>query len=293
MTFYLRINLFLALPILLFGVAYPPRREPIAPFINGDTFRYHCDHAYDELARLNPMQIRNGDIIFINGDFAEQFFTSIHSRIRSKYVLVSHNTDYPLPDKFAYVLDDERLLAWFTQNPDGTVHPKLYPLPIGVRNRSWEPQNKEILTKYRAMNLPKIHLAYCNFTSQTYPAERNLVFQICSTSPYCFCSTWKDFDSYARDLASSKFVIAPRGNGLDTHRLWEALYAGSIPVTKTSSLDPLLEGLPVVILQDWSELSEEFLNQKYEEMKETTYAMDKLSADFYFFQMDSYKGAQQ
>lgn len=290
MTFYQTIRLLVFIPVVLFGVAYPPRRESIAPFINGDTFRYYCNHAYDELAMLNPMQVRDGDAIFINGDYADRFFTAVHPRIRSRYILVSHNTDYPFPGKYAHVLNDEKLLAWFTQNPDGTVHPKLYPLPIGVRNRSWDPQNKEILTKYKAMNLPKVYLAYCNFTPHTYPEERNPVFQMCTGSSYCYCASWKDFDAYARDLASSKFVIAPRGNGLDTHRLWEAMYAGSIPVTKTSSLDSLLAGLPVVILQDWSELSEEFLNQKYEEMKENAYSIDKLSADFYFHQMESYKG---
>ena len=27
-----------------------------------------------------------------------------------------------------------------------------------------------------------------------------------------------------------KFVVAPLGNGPDSHRIWETLYAGSIPI---------------------------------------------------------------
>ncbi len=45
---------------------------------------------------------------------------------------------------------------------------------------------------------------------------------------------------YSR-LSEYKFWICPRGNGLDTHRAWEALYVGAVPVIKRSGLDPLFE----------------------------------------------------
>jgi hypothetical protein len=44
------------------------------------------------------------------------------------------------------------------------------------------------------------------------------------------------------------FEICPRGNGLDCHRTWEALLLRSIPIVRTSTLDPLYEGFPVVII---------------------------------------------
>ena len=91
------------------------------------------------------------------------------------------------------------------------------------------------------------------------------------------------------DLASSKFVISPRGNGLDTHRIWEALYVGSFPVVKTSSLDPLYADLPIVIVQDWTDVTEEFLNQKYLEFTSKTYLYDKLYTDFWFNWINTYK----
>jgi hypothetical protein len=45
---------------------------------------------------------------------------------------------------------------------------------------------------------------------------------------------------YSR-LSEYKFWICPRGNGLDTHRAWEALYVGAVPIIKRSGLDPLFE----------------------------------------------------
>ena len=46
------------------------------------------------------------------------------------------------------------------------------------------------------------------------------------------------------------------GNGLDCHRTWELLYLGCIVITRTSPLDPLFEGLPVVIVRDWEEVGD-------------------------------------
>jgi len=49
------------------------------------------------------------------------------------------------------------------------------------------------------------------------------------------------------------FVAAPWGHGLDTHRFWEALMMGSVPVVLSSPLDVLYKQFPVIILQSWQE----------------------------------------
>ena len=62
-----------------------------------------------------------------------------------------------------------------------------------------------------------------------------------------------------REKARYAFVVSPHGNGLDCHRTWESLVLGNIVIVKRSSLDPLYEGLPVVIVDDWSEITAESL----------------------------------
>ena len=65
------------------------------------------------------------------------------------------------------------------------------------------------------------------------------------------------------DIASTdrryRWTLCPRGAGEDTHRLWEALYLGSIPVVVRSALSPLYDDLPVIQLDAWSELTIETL----------------------------------
>lgn len=55
-------------------------------------------------------------------------------------------------------------------------------------------------------------------------------------------------------LANHSLVLCPRGNGLDSHRAWETLYVGRIPVVASSAMDAAFDGLPVMILQSWSDL---------------------------------------
>jgi hypothetical protein len=74
---------------------------------------------------------------------------------------------------------------------------------------------------------------------------------------------------YLSSLRSNSFVLCPEGNGVDTHRLWETLYMGGIPIVlKTPYLSDLLVNLPVVQLNDWSELGNQvFLESEWHRVK--------------------------
>ncbi|CAF1326393.1 unnamed protein product [Adineta steineri] len=60
--------------------------------------------------------------------------------------------------------------------------------------------------------------------------------------------------------------LSPRGGGLDCHRTWEALYLDIIPIVWHSTLDSLYTNLPIIIINDWSEVNEEFLRKKLHEI---------------------------
>jgi hypothetical protein len=63
--------------------------------------------------------------------------------------------------------------------------------------------------------------------------------------------------------------VSPHGNGLDCHRTWESLALGNIVIVKRSPLDPLYEGLPVVIVDDWREITAERLDEWHRRYGET------------------------
>lgn len=275
-------------PFFLSALICPPLRNSVAPYLSGDTFRSHCDHAYDEITRLVPYGVKPGERIFVKGDLLATFFSRYHPLIAAPYILITHNSDEILPGPYGSYLDDPKILAWFTQNLDATSHPKLRPLPIGIENRYWKPNSVLLLMQTREKNFPKTHLLYCNFNPNNYPFERDLVYALFSHASFTYTQDRKPFEEYLHDLASCDFVLAPRGNGLDTHRIWEALYLGAYPIVQTSSLDGLYADLPVVIVSDWREVTEEFLHKKRQEFQQKLFRFEKLWADFWFSEIDQF-----
>ena len=86
--------------------------------------------------------------------------------------------------------------------------------------------------------------------------------------------TWENQISYS-------FVLSPHGNGLDCHRTWEALVLGCIPIVKKSEIDALYEDLPVLIVNNWSDLNQDLLNNTIEQFKNKTFNYNKLSLKYW------------
>lgn len=63
------------------------------------------------------------------------------------------------------------------------------------------------------------------------------------------------------EKAKYAFDISPFGNGIDCYRAWESLALGMIPIVHQSELDRLYQPWPIVIVQDWSEITEDNLRR--------------------------------
>jgi hypothetical protein len=94
--------------------------------------------------------------------------------------------------------------------------------------------------------------------------------------------TWKNQIKYA-------FVLSPFGHGLDCHRTWEALCLGCIPIVIKSGLDPLYEGLPVLILNSYKEITTELLEKTIIEFKDKKWDMEKLKLEYWVNKINSHK----
>lgn len=277
-------------PFMLFSNPLSPARAPYGTLVSGDAFRACCDYVFDETdSSLNPSKVKPHSSIFVKGDYLDQFFHRIHPYLSHPYVLVTHNSDQSAPGRFSSVLQEAKLVAWFSQNVDDDSHCKMHPIPIGIANRCWRHGNGDLITKIRSKQNLKKHLVYLNISVETYPQERGPVQNLLKNASFVYDAKKKPFNGYLIDLASCKFVASPRGNGLDTHRLWESLYLGSYPIVKTSTLDSLYDELPVLIVQDWNEVTEDFLNQKYDELCGKSYNFEKLNFSYWINLINHYK----
>eukprot|EP00667_Euglena_gracilis_P015029 EG_transcript_15609 len=84
-------------------------------------------------------------------------------------------------------------------------------------------------------------------------------------------------DAYLKRMVQSRFVISPRGVGLDTYRTWEALALGRVPVVERLLHPFLYVGLPVVQLDSWQQVNSSLLVRSWAEMQQQRIQARKIS----------------
>lgn len=267
--------------ILLFGCQSPPDLRPSsAPYISGDSFRKMAQHIYDETGN-HVGQVKVGDLLFVKADLLEEFLQEVWPQITVPVKLLTHNADCSCPGPYRDLLEDEKLLAWYGQNIEGEGHLKLQPLPIGLANRRCPHGDIEILEAVKRRNHPKKHFLYMNIVVSTNPTIRQPVIDQFQGKDFVTQAENRSYCDYLTDMAESKFVLAPRGNGLDCHRTYEALLMGAYPIVQHSSLDSLFVDLPVVLIDSWDEITEAFLLEKEREFENKSYNLEKLTIAYW------------
>ncbi len=198
----------------------------------------------------------------------DRFVARVLPNIEHPFALLTTDGDTSVPGDLPprtveALLENPRMIAWRTQNYDGYRHPKLGPFPIGLdlhTFRGWRGPSGWVraLNRICAARTPLEHApprVFCDFKATWRSSERARVIDVldgCShvdfqTERLGQIAIWRRYAAYP-------FVVSTHGNGLDCHRTWETLYLGSIVITKTSSLDPLFEGLPVAVVERWEEV---------------------------------------
>ena len=80
-----------------------------------------------------------------------------------------------------------------------------------------------------------------------------------------------------------KFVMEPPGRCIDGYRTFEALPLGTIPIVLSSSIDHLRKDLPILIINDFSELTPENLEKEYERIiSRNDYRFELLTIDYWW-----------
>ena len=134
---------------------------------------------------------------------------------------------------------------------------------------------------------------YVNFSTNTNSKIRSGLSRILSSLPNVTYTT-PDFSqrghiSYLSGLRTHSFVICPEGNGVDTHRIWETLYMGGIPIILGNPIiDSLVSDLPVLRLSRWNELSSnQVLEEYWEHVNKSQFDYKKLYLSYWLSKMSN------
>jgi hypothetical protein len=221
----------------------------------------------------------NKTIYYWDTDHVDWYFEMMCPK--QPFILISHNSDGAVKkiktrkDEASLDKAPPNLIKWFAQNVC-VEDPRLESIPIGLENSQWFPELKKIQKLETIINLQKnsINLVYANFNISTNVEERSKAYEVCNSLTHVtkhFGKNGEDYDNYLKNLKHHDFIICPPGNGEDTHRLWETLYIGSIPIVKKTINTSYYKNLPICYINDWQQIADQnFLIEQKNMLKSKT-----------------------
>ena len=349
-------------------------------FISPITFKLLADAHYgsssvpkEHLRDLRRLELKYlatclkpGAVIFVDSNRLRVFFLHVYRSIVVPFVLVSGDTDTPVPGNISnktlatfFESPESLIIHWFAMNCDRNLNASRFTCLMngisqwngqreamrnafndyeGIVAQNMEPRDIPVtaVDSIREINsyAPSIdnHMALAATTKaelnnsevDTFKMGRivenvykndhlknetfsllvsfNIKSNIAMRQPlwnqFCddsnrtvksLCSFSKvDMPTFYRMISSSRFVLSPHGSGLDCYRTYEALYFGSYPVVRTSSLDEMFSDLPVLIVNSWSDVTENLLNDTFHRFHGANFNFDKLFTKYWFLKFRSF-----
>jgi len=204
--------------------------------------------------------------------------------------VLSRDSDDDMPAQetplswFDFIWDDapDNIGHWFAQNCD-VQDDRLTPIPIGLECDRWHPPSMKKDIILATPELERTGLAYLNYTIRaSHRTQRAAAYDMFSCAPWVTTEHSKSFEHYTRQLASHKFVFSPDGNGMDCVRTWEALYLGCYPIVERHVFtEEFAKELPILVVDDWSYITEDFLSVEYERMTAREWNWDALTVEWW------------
>ena len=265
-------------------------------FVTGEKIQQLCDiylgfnYDFEFNPVINNQKNKHYNFEYLIHEFDNPYYIFCYSHrindlsdkihlFKNKFELITHNSDGEIRQnaETLNILQNSNLEKWYGQNIC-FKHEKLYFIPIGIANSQWSHGNLSNFENLVINNKP--NNIYFNFNINTNHNKREPCYNILQNKLQ-WLETVSPRDNIIR-LSSYKFCICPEGNGVDSHRLWEALYLKTIPIVIRSEFTEVLEQneIPLIILNNWNEFDENklvydisfFENEKFKKLLNFSYS---------------------
>ena len=260
-----------------------------AALITTTAYRDFCDIILDQDPIIfDPTLVKKGDAIFVKRHNLNPFLKIFFPQISEPFILVTGVGGGTLDQRYLPYLETEKIAHWFSINA-AISHPKLTALPLGVpTKRAKAPESIALLTSHfspAAFFCEKSIPIYINWSNSSI--ERKNLLPYFAEQEGCQLFPRVRFEQYVRQIASSRYVISPKGLNIDCFRTWEALYAGAIPVVESLGIDAIYEGLPIIIVPKLNQITLEALEKEFEQLKTKSFEWERLELSYWIDQMEA------
>jgi hypothetical protein len=247
--------------------------------IHWDGDYFHQEGIFTSSLQDEQMDYRKRDYLFRGGEWRGLQFPPLISSKSTARVLVVGHSDFEV--KMSHILAVRQLSNYkriYASNLGGYSRVSNYlgarMLPLGLSNPTRESQahiifgDTSVLSQAffstspprRTMDPTQI---YSNVTPTTSKRHRQELYrslpEVAHVRQGLIDPTLEGRKRYLSEIRETGLVLCPAGNGPDTHRLYETLYMGAIPVVLRNSYQFKLcrnLGFPAVGLDNWKQVSD-------------------------------------
>lgn len=245
--------------------------------------------------------------IYVNSSCISYFVNKTLPRINHRFFLVTGDADQEVPreclneEQLQNLLSNQYLICWFAQNLCRLDHEKVKNLPIGLdfhtidsnHEHPWRmhlegttPLDQEsMILSYRKKSKPLMERnckiwTNCNHRLDRYN-QRQTAMDIIPKNIICWENDFRNRGQCWEKTMNHAFVLSPYGNGFDCHRTWETLILGSIPIVKSPQFKELFDGLPVLMVEKWEDITLELLEKTQRDYASKEWNLEKLSLSYW------------
>ena len=248
-------------------VKYPKlERKNSFPFLSCDTYALLSDHVIDSEGDLISLDITsNNQTLYINGVILPELGDSILEVFSNRKFYFNRimigDTDKPPCDTFLRELGNhcDKILSVNIRH----TQPKVLPLPLGLESQRFRSAG-QLRDFTKRPNLKLLHRRIgilVAWNDSTNRLERESARMELRKSQISHEIVERVPARYVHLLMrQSLFVACPPGNGQDTHRFWEALYLGAVPMILEEHQIDAFKDWPHITLKNWNFL--EFMKRE-------------------------------
>lgn len=238
--------------------------------------QYSCLKCINEVERNNAISIfLTVDSFRKNRDFLNSTMEKLNPSVPcSLFIGFSEGKNFKLSEIPQQSL--ARIKQVYLENLE-EAHSKALPLPIGFRDgKEKRPSNFPMSERLyidiiKQDNSKKDMRILLSFSPWTHPSridalnlsDKHPIFYSPNIDGkkrvYKLPTGDMPPKSYFYNLGRFKFALSPRGGGLDTHRFYECIAKGTLPMVlrTNSSFDFIYQQFPSLVLNNWEEILED------------------------------------
>lgn len=226
-------------------------------------------------------------------------------KIIKPFVLITaiEDTEFPreIDSEFILkILSNNYFKHWFAINKTVPDNDKFTSIPYGLNywtlnydnyfgenKKNIHKQNSELesiinSSKHFSERTPMI---FCNFhlnlSDKRHDNMREKLPYILPGNITCYQTQLFPKTRTLELMKEFSFVLSPQGHGLDCIRTFEGLCLGCIVIMKKSCLDSIYHDLPVLLVDEWTDVNKELLERTLKEYSNKKFNYEKLKMKYW------------